>query len=308
MENSFGLIINYTPEENAARFQMTNGQGLRTDLDDSATLKEYENKPGLFTLEGQKSHILDYLYNYFDGEDTVSLQINVSDSGYSKRKEEFRRLEETIRLQNKEHKMQIALDIRKEPDKLSSSTAVSTNHPATGVRKPKKIALIGKAGCGKSTLVYGMSEFLHSAVRSQQLTGGYTLYVDNQNAIEWYEINGIDLGKENFLKAEVTLNDLLNKGITDTIYCFYSMTGKMEDMERDYIVKLKDNHPSLNIIAVITRCMSPEAADDFSSLVSKATLNTKVFPILARRLKTKAGFREPFGMEALAAELGVKHE
>ena len=306
-ENFYGLIIRYFPEKNSAVFKLTNGKDVVHPLDDAEPLKEYENKPGLFTLEGQRSLIFSLLQSAFEGEDNVSLSIEVEKNWHERRSEEFKRLEEAVTLANKLGPLHIHLSITDVADSKEILESTGSNQ-SSSTQLPCKVAVMGKMASGKTELIKGVSMYLGSTIGDAVSFDNYSLYRDDNNRIDWYEVNGIDLGKENFLRAKETVDFLIADGVTHVVYCFHAMNSKIEDIERDYIVELRERNPELDVLLVITHSVEPETSLAFAELLNRITLGADVIETMAKRLKTKGGYVLPFGMDAIAEKLGIEHE
>lgn len=310
------LVIQYDPIEARVRFTVLKSTGVCVGMADDEALKEYENTDGLFTLEGQYSKLFTFIKENFEGKAEISLKIEVPQLGFNKRQAEFERFEERVKKFNKssETKINLTLDINKVPkEKLVSPTDTSPE-PNPKVEQPKgdtapppaakptiKVALVGKISSGKTELIEGLGKHKNSTCKSSPGLYGTTQYTDPNNNIEWYEIAGIEFGKENVAKATDVLGKLITESnISIVLYCLNAKTGKIEDLERDFIVDVKQKYPSVAVFGVITSCVDESAALEFANKVSISTKQTKVFTVLARQMRTKAGYLGAFGLEEIS--------
>ena len=149
-----------------------------------------------------------------------------------------------------------------------------------------------------------MIRHLDSRPETDSFKNGVTTYADRKNDINWYEIDGIKIEKHSIERINGILYRLIHETkVSIVLYCLYSKTGKIEVIERDFIVELKRDFPQIKVLAVITECVNDDTAAEFARTIQLSTKQTKVIAVLAKELKTKAGYLEPFGLEELASEL-----
>lgn len=169
-----------------------------------------------------------------------------------------------------------------------------------------KIAVVGKKAVGKSFMIDGLEDlqgFKYSTIKEKD----YIRYSDECNHAEWYEINGIDLGKDKVEKAFDTVRKLSEGGLSAVIYCVSSSTGRIEEIEKKLIKRIADSFAELKVMIVLTMCYKDniqEAIDE----IEKVTDQVKIVPILAKEYKT--GMKDengnpltiaPFGLEAVSS-------
>jgi hypothetical protein len=315
MSNSDTFLINYDPFESKVVFKIFKGFGVSAGLPDGEPLKEYENIDGIFNLEGQYEKIFDFIKENFDGKPEISLKIEVSQLGFNKKQIEFERFKERVNKFNKGSviKVNLKIDIIRlapiettpsvEVSQSSASETTQTNvdiPPPVTVKPAVKVAVIGKISSGKTTLIEGLTIHNNSTCESSSLSCGTTKYYDVSNNIEWYEIAGIEFGKEPVAKASEVLDSLIAvNGVSIVLYCLNARTGKIEDIERDFIVDVKRKNLAVIVFGVITACVDESRSRDFAVKVSSTTKQTKVFTVLAKEMRTKAGYLEPFGLDEL---------
>lgn len=155
-----------------------------------------------------------------------------------------------------------------------------------------KVAVAGKRGVGKTTFIeaLGQKQGVRYTVASQT---GYRCYKGNSTTIEWFELEGIDLGMENIKKAECTINILSEQGLTLFIYCLSS--DRVEQAEVELIRHVRDQYPEISLLAILTNAVSMDdtaAAEKISRL-----LGIRVLPIMAKDQKTRNGVIKAFGHE-----------
>ncbi|MDR0906786.1 MAG: hypothetical protein LBN00_11570 [Oscillospiraceae bacterium] len=310
MQNLDIFVIKYAPIEGKVRFVVIKGSGISADIADSEQLKDYENKDGLFSLEGQHGIVFNYISENFDGKSEIILKVEVLQLDYDRRRVEFERFEENVKKFNKtsETKVTLEIDVNKSAPKQEVevlATEIQSNQPAadstTAEPKPTlKVAVVGKISSGKTVLIEGLTEYNNSACESSLLSYGATKYSDFNNNIEWFEIAGIEFGKENVIRAREVLDKLISdNGVSVVLYCFSAQTGKIEDIERDFIVDVKQKHPDIIVCAVVTACVEEITSRIFADKVSKSTKQTKAFTVLAKEMRTNAGYLQPFGLDEL---------
>lgn len=150
-----------------------------------------------------------------------------------------------------------------------------------------KIAVVGKKSVGKTYLITGLQE-LNGYNYNKVKKNGYTLYCDECNHAEWYEINGIDLGKDKVEGAFNTIADLSKKGLSAVIYCISSTSGRIEDVEKKLIQKIVKEFSEITVMIALTMCYKEE--NDIQTAIDeilKVTDQIKIIPTLAQKYKTK---------------------
>jgi len=156
-----------------------------------------------------------------------------------------------------------------------------------------KVAVAGKTGSGKTTFVEELSRL--NDMRLQSKAGpGYTVFQDEMGAVEWYVLEGIEIGKENVAKTQGTLDRLALDGISVFIYCVSS--SKIENLEEDLIVHMRDTHRSVRPLVLLTQGIDMEA-EQYAGILSERLCSVKVMPILARDKKTRGGVVSAFGLK-----------
>ncbi|MGP1568499.1 MAG: hypothetical protein ACTTHM_07260 [Peptoanaerobacter stomatis] len=169
-----------------------------------------------------------------------------------------------------------------------------------------KIAIVGKKSVGKSLLIEGI-ESLYGITYQKIECDGYVRYSDNSDSVNFYEIAGIDIGKEKVEKAFDTLKKISEEiGLSAIIYCVSAITGKVESMEKEFILRIENDLGVTKVIIVLTMCYM----DDIQRIIDiiKNRLNEiEIFPVLSKEYKTclkdKHGATiviEKFGLEDIS--------
>lgn len=168
-----------------------------------------------------------------------------------------------------------------------------------------KIAVVGKKSVGKTFLIDGLED-LQGFKYSKTEEKDFIKYADECNRAEWYEVGGIDLGKENVEKAFKTVEELSKEGLSSVIYCISAITGRIEEMEKAFIGRIVNSFVGLKIMLVLTMCY----IDDIQEIVDeieKITDQVKIVPVLAKEYKTGLKDRNgnsltitPFGLEEVS--------
>lgn len=143
-----------------------------------------------------------------------------------------------------------------------------------------KIAVVGKANVGKTCLIEGM-ENLRGYKYSVNRYPDYFLYSDEGNHAEWYEINGIDLGIENVEKAYKTVSKLTENGLSAIVYCMSAATGRLEEVEREFVIKMVEEYPSITVFLALTMCIKADLGEVVNE-IEKMTDQIRVIPTLAK--------------------------
>lgn len=166
------------------------------------------------------------------------------------------------------------------------------------------IAVAGKIGAGKTTFIEEICKSLDKDSSSVSCTGyekfaEYEKFTTSSNMV-WYEILGIDIGKENILAARHTFNTLANEGLTDFIYCL--STTKIEDMEEEFITYVRSSYPEIKTSILLTMYVD-DSNDLYFEQLSNQLDGIKVIPILAKGRKTREGFIEAYGLDEVSRYL-----
>jgi hypothetical protein len=143
-----------------------------------------------------------------------------------------------------------------------------------------KIAVVGKKSVGKSSLIEGMEDIQGYKYDVKEYPD-YYVYSDEGNHAEWYEIKGIDLGLENVEKAYNVISELTQDGLSVVVYCVGATTGRMEDVEKDFLLKITNNYPKITALVAITMWIKTDIRD-FVDEIEKMTDQIKVVTTLAK--------------------------
>lgn len=168
-----------------------------------------------------------------------------------------------------------------------------------------KIAVVGKKSVGKSFLIEGLED-LQGFKYSKTKENGYLKYADECNHAEWYEVLGIDLGKDKVEKAFETVNNLSEDGLSAVIYCVSATSGRIEEIEKNLIKKIADSFTELKVMVVLTMSYR-EYIQETIDEIEKITDQIKMIPVLAKEYKTvlknengEAITIAPFGLEEVS--------
>ncbi len=156
-------------------------------------------------------------------------------------------------------------------------------------KKPvfRKIAVVGKKGVGKTTLIEEMGNHTGQPFRKED-GRGYALYEDQKSSLQWYEVRGIDLGKNKVEEAYRTVEELAADGLNTIFYCMPGGIGRIEDLEADFVRRLTTEYPGVSVVIVLTMCYKEEGdIQDTINEVKKRFGKTEIVQILARDYKTR---------------------
>ena len=170
-----------------------------------------------------------------------------------------------------------------------------------------KIAVLGKKASGKTTLIESLEDF-KGFKYSKVLRNGFVVYSDECNHANWYEIQGIDLGKDEIEKAYRTVKELSKENLSVVIYCISSISGRIEDIERELIKRIADDFSELKVMIALTMCYKDEEeVQESIDEIEKITNQLKIVPVLAKgyttALRGKDGniiVIEPAGLDMLS--------
>ncbi len=155
------------------------------------------------------------------------------------------------------------------------------------------IAVAGKIAAGKTTLIKGFGKYKDITFNCYEKDGNF-VFADNNKAVIWYEIPGIDFGAENVVKAKNAIEKLTKSGLTTFIYCLG--TNKIEALEEELIFFVRDTYPEIKILVVLTQSVDDEQALYIERL-SASLEGIKVIPTLAMDMKTRGGVVSAYGLD-----------
>lgn len=169
-----------------------------------------------------------------------------------------------------------------------------------------KIAVVGKKNVGKTLLIEGLGN-LQNQLLTATKREGYTKFANSDSHTEWYELDGIDLGIEKVEEAFAAISDLVFDDLSIVIYCISGESGRIEEIEKDFITRMKEAFPQLFIIMAVTMCYK-EDIKEIVDEIEKITGHMKIVPVLAKEYKISKRDNiygqtlnvEPFGLEELS--------
>ena len=150
--------------------------------------------------------------------------------------------------------------------------------------KLQGIIVVGKKGTGKTALIEGAGEFIHDAYVYKKCVN-YEMY--ENNFLRWYEISGIEFGRggvEEVFYSVVNLSEH-DTNITHMMYCVSGETGKVEQIEKNFIMEIKKRLPNIKVIVVLTKCYKDENIEIINQL-EKIVGKGNVIETLAKKYNT----------------------
>ncbi len=165
-----------------------------------------------------------------------------------------------------------------------------------------KIAVVGKKSVGKTFLIEGLEDlqdFKYSKTKEKE----FVKYTDECNHAEWFEVMGIDLGKDNVDRAFETVKKLSEEGLSAVIYCISATTGRIEEIEKELIRKIADGFAELKVMIVLTMCYKEDVQEAIDE-IERVTNQVKIVPALAKEYKT--GFKDASGNPLTIAPFGLE--
>lgn len=185
---------------------------------------------------------------------------------------------------------------------LQSISKLFSNRDITCKLGTTKIAVVGKKAVGKTYMIDGFEDiqgFKYSKTKEPE----YVRYADECNHAEWYEVNGIDLGKDKVEAAFNTIKKLSKKNLSAVIYCIPASTGRIEDIEKKLIKKIADSFSELKVMIVLTMCYKDDIQEAIDE-IEKITDQVKIVPVLAKEYKT--GIKDENGNPLTIAPFGLE--
>lgn len=257
-------------------------------------------------------HISYYYKNETNEWHIFSSSSSLSRSYYTDTTIEERADEIVVKLDEIYNRKNKGLDISFEGDKKSYTIfkdAIERNVPKRNVQchiGSTKVIVTGKVGAGKTTLIEGI-EHLNNMNCTVEEFEDYTIYRDENNT-EWYEIKGIDFGRENVERAYSTICKVVENTSAMIVYCIHSSNRRVEEAESQFIMKLITSFPELAGMMVLTHTVNKKGLGAFVDEIEKVTEQIKVIPVLAKEFtldiedkSTKQPIiLKPFGLDKLA--------
>lgn len=307
MQKFPALVMEYDPIGRNISFKIRTRYENYVALDDSESLKEYENEPGIFSLEGLHDKIFAFMEENFDGEAEVGIELKVNQASFEQKQAEIVRFEEAVEKFNRFHEMQLRLKIVK---KLLDQDAVGGQSGVAGqesephkARKQLKIAVVGRTDSGKTELIRGLTAYLGSVCEIGTHCNDVMKYFDSRYCTEWYEVAGVDFNVQAYGYTDDLLYQLIQEGINTILYCVNGRIGRFGGDERDFITSIKDRYPDIKVLVVVTSCFGQEHSRELADIIYASTKHTETFMVLARRVQTRAGCIDAFGLDKLAEKI-----
>lgn len=147
-----------------------------------------------------------------------------------------------------------------------------------------KIAVIGKVGVGKTTLIDGL-ERLKGFNYTKIQKDAYVEYADDCNHAKWYEIKGLDLNEESVDKLFQTVDTLYEEGLSAVIYCVSANTGRIENAEERIISRIENDYAKLKVMVALTMCYKDDVQETVDE-IERITNQVKLVLTLAKEYKT----------------------
>ena len=288
--NIYALVVQWIPEI-SVRFFVRTKKNRRRQIADNEPLKEYENNPARFSLSEHIGLLFQYIEENFDGEQEAELILEVPDDIL----EEVKSIALSS-LQNNQNRSIAIQCIATRIYEESEDSHCVTEQPVSS--SAYKIAVIGKLKSGKTELIQACVS-AKEIIRSEQ----YREY-RSESGETWYELPGIDISENNMISVWNVLDKLLADGLTHVVYCFFSMAGKMEDIERIFLHDFRKAHPEIRVCAAVTMSVNLDSAEELAQVIHHSLLSMPAFVTLAREYNSKAGYVAPFGIDELTNWLG----
>ncbi len=188
------------------------------------------------------------------------------------------------------------------------SNVINTYFPDRDIvckTKVTKIAVVGKKGSGKTTLIEGIARekgYNFEIIKK----GRYVSYTDRRNNISWIELKGIDHGENEISKAFSTIRDLAEEDLDVVVYCISGDSGRIESTEKNFIENIDVAFSAITVLAALTKCYK-EDVQKIIDEIKRMTNHMEVFPTLAKEYKVSEKMRgmiapyvvAPFGINEL---------
>lgn len=161
-----------------------------------------------------------------------------------------------------------------------------------------RIAVVGKEKTGKTYLIEGIEDFQKEKYKRTEKTG-YKEYLDEKNNVCWCEIKGMGLGLDPVGKTLSTIKNMMANDLSVIIYCISGTTGRIEETERSFLTRLKNEFPGFMVLTVVTMCFKDDTravCDEIEKIID----HIEVFPVLAKEYRGSSRYIvKPFGIDVL---------
>lgn len=165
----------------------------------------------------------------------------------------------------------------------------------------RKVIVVGKTAVGKTTLIKGIASCLGVVFKQCDGDGTYSVFEDEINKIQWYEVNGIDLGIKEIDQAFNTVTRLISENADSLVYCISAESGRVEDIEKELIRRIADK--DIVTIIALTMCYK-EDLHEMVKAVSDVSNKVSVMQVLAKTYHT--GVKHPVtGQPLMVDAFGV---
>lgn len=274
-----------------------NGEWVPVDSASPLSKKEF-TRASLKEISEKIIDIIDDTYNV--GNRGVDIEAECSDDEYKYLQKIIQMKESAINIQERNNatNIQSVNKISKIDDNeiVFSDQINSANHADISFQKRNTcVVIVGKVLSGKTTLIEELGK-LNSLDFKSSKKDGYIEYINPDQDQTWYEVNGIDLGKQFVLQAEKEIDKIAATGLDVFIYCF--STSKIETLETELLFKVKEKYPNARIFGVLTSCVD-EDCNDLTDSMSNLLGGIKVLPVLAKDKKIKQGIIPAYGLEEI---------
>lgn len=294
--NSVKIISNKALNTISYFMKNENGEWVHVDSASPLSKKEY-TRASLKEIAEKIIDIIDDTYNV--GNRGVDIEVECSDDEYKCLKNILQMKEMGISIQEKRNVTSIQSvnkSAKNDERKNELSDQKNTSNVDISFRKRNTcVVIVGKVLSGKTTLIEELGK-LNSLDFQSNKKDGYIEYINPDKDQIWYEVNGIDLGKQFVLQAEKEIDKIATNGMDAFIYCF--STSKIEAIETALLLNIKEKYPNTRMLGVLTSCIDEECsdlADSMSDLIG----GIKVIPVLAKDKKIKQGTIPAYGLDEL---------
>lgn len=294
--NSVKIISNKALNTISYFMKNENGEWVHVDSASPLSKKEF-TRASLKEIAEKIIDIIDDVYNV--GNRGVDIEVECSDDEYKCLQKILQMKGISIGIQEKKNatNTQSANKPSKKDDrKINSSGQKNMSNVDISFQKRNMYVVIaGKVLSGKTTLIEEMGK-LNSLNFKSSKKDGYIEYINPDKDQIWYEVKGIDFGKQFVLQAEKEIDKIATVGMDVFIYCF--STSKIETIETDLMLKIKEKYPNARILGVLTSCVDEEC-NDLADLMSNLLGGIKVIPVLAKDKKIKQGIIPAYGLDEI---------
>ena len=294
--NSIKIIGNEAVNTISYYIKNENGEWVHVDSASPLAKREF-TKATIKEIAEKIIETIDDVYNV--GNRGVDIEVECSDEEFTYLRKALQGKELSIKIQEIESDActQISnMSSKKTANEIDVSVKIGEmNGDISCQKRNTYVVVAGKVLTGKTTLIEELGKFNSLNFRMSKHVECMEYVNPNKDQV-WYEVKGIDIGKQCIIRVEEEIDRIASNGMDVFIYCF--STNKVEFAETELMIKIKERYPNTRILGVLTSCVDDDC-NDLVDNMSNLLAGIKVIPVLAKDKKTKQGTIPAYGLDEI---------